>query len=123
MEEFQEEKQQEESIKKTAVQKEKEDTKDSIKNETNTAIEARLMQSIDVNSLMQYDTNMAEVFVKTFYSLSRDSIKSHGGNPGIVTSFLRNWTSTKGVGNLSKVLPTILTGMFTNLKISKTYHA
>ena len=70
------------------------------------------MQSIDVESLMQCDTDMADVFVKTFYSLTRDNNKIQSVNPGIVTSFLRNWTSTRGVGNLPKVLPTILTGMY-----------
>ena len=97
---------------KITEEKEKNNTRDSKQNETNTNIDARLMQSINVNSLMQCDTDMADVFVKTFYSLSRDNNKIHGENPGIVTSFLRNWTSTRGVGNLPKVLPTILTGMY-----------
>lgn len=97
---------------KITEEKEKTKTRDSQQNETNTKIDARLMQSIDVESLMQCDTDMADVFVKTFYSLTRDNNKIQSVNPGIVTSFLRNWTSTRGVGNLPKVLPTILTGMY-----------
>ena len=97
---------------KITEEKEKNNTRDSKQNETNTNIDARLMQSINVNSLMQCDTDMADVFVKTFYSLTRDNNKIQSVNPGIVTSFLRNWTSTRGVGNLPKVLPTILTGMY-----------
>ena len=97
---------------KITEEKEKIKTRDSQQNETNTKIDARLMQSIDVESLMQCDTDMADVFVKTFYSLTRDNNKIQSVNPGIVTSFLRNWTSTRGVGNLPKVLPTILTGMY-----------
>ena len=79
--------------------------------EINNTIDDRLLQSIDVDSLMQCDKDMTDVFIKTFYSLSRDNIKIQSGNPGIVTSFLRNWTSIRGVGNLPKVLPTVLTGM------------
>ena len=97
---------------KITEEKEKTKTRDSQQNETNTKIDARLMQSIDVESLMQCDTDMADVFVKTFYSLTRDNNKIQSVNPGIVTSFLRNWTSTRGVGNLPKVLPTILTGIY-----------
>lgn len=74
------------------------------------SIEAKLLQCIDVESLMQCDRNMSEVFVKTFYSLSHDTTKIQSGHPGIVTSFLRHWSSTRGVGNLAKVLPTVLTG-------------
>ena len=86
----------------------KDATKDK---EINNTIDDQLLQSIDVDSIMQCDKDMADVFVKTFYSLSHDNIKIQSGNPGIVTSFLRNWTSTRGVGNLPKVLPTVLTGM------------
>lgn len=118
MKELKEKKAQEEKKEKSKITKEKDNTMRDLKqDEINSTIEARLMESINVDSLIQCDTDMAEVFIKTFYSLSRDNTKIQSGNPGIVTSFLRNWTSTRSVGNLPKVLPTILTGMFVNLKV------
>ena len=72
------------------------------------AIDERLLASISVESLREYDTNMAEIFKNVFYDLSVGTVGLADG--GVVTSFLKNWKHAIGLSSFTKSLPTIISG-------------
>ena len=76
-------------------------------------IDKTLLDSISIESLRVFDSNIAEIFKKTFYSYSRDDKDiSLDGKGGLVNLLLKNWRHAIGVSSFSKSLPTIISGKF-----------
>uniref|UniRef100_A0A7M5XBH9 Uncharacterized protein n=1 Tax=Clytia hemisphaerica TaxID=252671 RepID=A0A7M5XBH9_9CNID len=85
-------------------------------------VENNLLQTLNIERLVEFDSHIGDVFQNVFYTLSNNTAMKIE-KMGIVSHFLRSWKDTVGASSISKTLPSIITGSIVEgACLSRLYH-
>ena len=74
-----------------------------------------LLEAVDIQTILEFDTQFKNVFEDVFYSINtaeneKDENFQTKTRSSIMTHFLKHWKSVQDYSGITKSLPTILTG-------------